>query len=326
MVKLKRIVLFEPSISSLNLGDYVIVESVKRELGNLLGDAYVVEQPTQTPLMHWYQKHDRRLQLAGAADYRFVCGSNLFWQNMLSPMPQWNMNLFNCIWQKGAILVGVGSGTTRKRMNPYTVHLYKKVLSREYVHSVRDEATKEHLERIGLRAINTGCVTTWSLTEAHCRKIPTQKRDHVVFTLTDYLRNIAADRKMLHILMKNYDKLYFWPQGYSDYAYLSSLGMAERVSMIAPNLNALRDVFGSKNVDYVGTRLHGGIFAMQNEVRSMIISIDNRARDMRADYHFPCVEREQIETLETVINGNWKTSVDICEERIRAWKAQFDGI
>ena len=39
---MKRILLFEPSIATLNLGDHIIVESIKRELGFLLRDAFVV--------------------------------------------------------------------------------------------------------------------------------------------------------------------------------------------------------------------------------------------------------------------------------------------
>ena len=57
---MEKIVLLEPCISSLNLGDYIIVDSVKRELAFLLNDAFVVEQPTQTPIMHFYQKNDAR--------------------------------------------------------------------------------------------------------------------------------------------------------------------------------------------------------------------------------------------------------------------------
>ena len=143
---MKKIVLLEPSISSLNLGDYIIVESVKRELSYLTNGAFVVEQPTQIPLMHFYQNKDKRLLLAKDSDFKFVCGSNLIWQNMLNPSPQWNFNAFNCFNIEGSVLVGAGSSTTREHINLYTQLLYKKVLSNKYVHSVRDEATRKRLE------------------------------------------------------------------------------------------------------------------------------------------------------------------------------------
>ena len=65
--------------------------------------------------------------------------------------------------------------------------LLKILLSKTYLHSVRDEYTKDMLERIGIKnVINTGCPTMWSLTEEHCKQIPIKKSNSVVFTITDY--------------------------------------------------------------------------------------------------------------------------------------------
>lgn len=320
---MEKIVLFEPCISSLNLGDYIIVDSAKRELAFILQKSYVIEQPTQTPLMHFYQFFDKRLKLSENADYKFVCGSNLIWQNMLNPSPQWNYNLFNCKNIKGSILVGVGSSTTRKNVNLYTKLLYKKVCNTEYLHSVRDEATLKRLERVGIKAINTGCVTTWCLTEEHCKKIPKNKSDKVVFTLTDYLKDEKADCNLIKILLKNYEKVYFWPQGVGDYDYIKKLGYLEKVDLVSPNLEAVKKIFTKGNVDYVGTRLHGGIFAMQNYVRSIILIIDNRAREMSERYNIPTIERNKINSIEQKINSNWETSININTLEIARWKDQF---
>lgn len=320
---MKRIVLLEPSISSLNIGDYIIVDSIKKELSDLLNNAYIVEQPTQTPLIHFYQKNDARIKLASEADYRFVCGSNLFWQNMFSLTPQWNCNIFNYKTIKNSILVGVGSGSEKKRLGLYTTSLYKKILNNNYIHSVRDEITKKHVESIGLRAINTGCATMWSLTESHCKKIPSKKKDNVVFTLTDYLKDPIRDKIMIDILLKNYKEVYYWPQGYSDYSYFQKLEIQENIKILQPNLQSMKDILNTNEVDYVGTRLHGGIFAMQHFTRSIIIIIDNRARDMKQNYNLSAIERNDINDLETLINSKWNTELNINEEKIQTWKAQF---
>lgn len=320
---MKRIVLLEPSISSLNLGDHIIVESVKRELSFLTKNSFVVEQPTQTPIMHFYQGRDARLLLSRESDYKFVCGSNLVWQNMLNPTPQWNFNAFNCKNVEGSILVGVGSSTTKTKVNRYTKNLYTRVLNKEYVHSVRDEATKLRLESIGIKSINTGCATMWSLTEKHCKLIPTQKANRVVFTLTDYLMDRALDNLLVNILCKNYDQVYFWPQGYSDYQYAKNLGILDKVFVVNPNLDDMKKLLCSGDVDYVGTRLHGGILALQQKVRTIILAIDNRAREIKENYNIPSIDRNELFLLETMINSEWETVVNISEDRIREWKAQF---
>lgn len=320
---MKKVVLFEPCISSLNLGDYIIVDSVKRELSFLLDDSFVIEQPTQTPIMHFYQRNDERLKLSRNADYKFVCGSNLIWQNMLNPNPQWNYNIFNCKNILNSVLVAVGSSTTRKKVNLYTKFLYKKVLNKDILHSVRDEATKERLESIGIKCINTGCVTTWCLTGEHCKKIPKNKSDKVVFTLTDYLKDAGKDTKMIEILLNNYRTVYYWPQGIGDYEYIKDLGYLDKVIVIQPNLDAMKNLLKQEDIDYVGTRLHGGIFAMQNFVRSIILTIDNRAREMKSQYNLPAIERDNIDELDRLINSSWETKININEGIIKAWKDQF---
>lgn len=321
---MKKIVLFEPSISSLNLGDYIIVDSAKRELSFLLEESFVVEQSTQTPVMHFYQKNDARLKLSRCSEYKFVCGSNLIWQNMLSLSPQWNFNFFNCKNTINSILVGVGSGTTKKKLNLYTKLLYRKVLNKKYIHSVRDEATCNRLKSIGINAINTGCVTTWCLNKEHCSKIPTSKSNNVVFTLTDYKKDEKLDKELIDILLKNYKIVYFWPQGIGDYEYIDKLNYSDKVKIVAPNIDAMKSLLSKGDIDYVGTRLHGGIFAMQNYIRSIILIVDNRAREMKERYNLPTIERNDLNKLNDIINAVWNTNININEKAIEYWKGQFN--
>ena len=116
---------------------------------------------------------------------------------MLTHFPQWNINLFNYQPLKGSILVGVGAGKGSK-VNTYTKILYSKVLSHRFIHSVRDERTKDILEDMGFKAINTGCASLWLLTPEFCKDIPTTKADEVVFTLTHHAKNFEKD----HFLIK----------------------------------------------------------------------------------------------------------------------------
>lgn len=320
---MKKIVLLEPSIASLNQGDHVIVDSIKREMDFLLRDAFIVEQSTQSPVMHFYQAKDARFRDPAEADYKFVCGSNLFWDNMLHPYSQWNINPLTCVNSRDAILVGVGSCSTLDRVNQYTQSLYRRVLRKDICHSVRDEITRVRLESLGFQAINTGCPTTWSLTGEHCGRVPRKKADRVVFTINEFHDDREADKALIDLLARSYDAVYFWPQGYKDMDYLGTLETDARIEIVSPNLQAMRELFREGNIDYVGTRLHGGIFALQNCVRTVILMVDNRARDMKDSYNIPAVERTDLQKLKEMIQGEWDTSVNICEERIRDWKDQF---
>lgn len=321
--QIKKVVLLEPSVSSLNLGDQVIVESIKREMDYLLQDAFVVEQSTQSPVMHFYQIFNERFRAPADADYKFVCGSNLFWDNMLHPYPQWNINHLTCTNSRNSIMVGVGSCSTYPKLNYYTKSLYNRVLSRDYYHSVRDEATKARLESLGFKAINTGCPTTWSLTPEHCSNIPTKKADKVVFTVNEYHKIPETDKALVSVLARNYEQVCFWPQGYTDMEYINSLELGVPLKILRPNLDDMRNTLRENRMDYVGTRLHGGIFAMQNFTRSIILMVDNRARDMRESFSIPTVERDNMGQLEEMIRSDWSTSINVNRDAIRFWKEQF---
>lgn len=226
-------VLFDTSCGSHNMGDYIICESVERELSNILQKDFI-RYATHTPIEHWYQNNKKNpaYTYCKEAVYKFVAGTNILQYRMLRPWTNWNINIFNCTPYRNAILVGAGLNPNRSTMDLYTKHLYKKVLSQEYIHAARDEKTKEVIESLGLKAINTGCATTWILTDAHCAKIPKNKSEDVIFTLTDYRQDITADQSLINMLLQNYNQVYFWVQGSDDFAYFSSLQNTKHIHII----------------------------------------------------------------------------------------------
>ena len=169
-----------------------------------------------------------------------------------------------------------------------------------------------------------GCTTTWELTNEFCSTIPKTKGKNVVFTLTDYKRDYSADRSMIEILRRNYEKLYFWVQGVEDYNYLEQLGENKNVIIIGSSLAEYENILKQQDIDYVGTRLHAGIKAMQLKRRSIIIEVDNRATDMKNSINLNTVKREKIISLEEMINSKFATQLEINTDSILAWKAQFN--
>lgn len=312
----KKILIFDTSIATQNLGDLIILESVNKTLEKLFPDGRFFNTATHESIgLASYKLHKK-------ADLSFVAGTNLLSSNM-NKYNQWKVNFYDAAFLKDIILLGVGWWQYQNGVNWYTKLLYQKLLHSKYQHSVRDSYTKAKLAQAGLvNCINTGCPTTWSLTPQHCSNIPTVKSDSVVFTLTDYNKNHHADSKLIDFLAKHYDKLYFWPQGSGDLDYLKSF--SNNVELVAPSLRGFDALLeSSDSIDYVGTRLHAGIRAMQHQRRSIIIGVDNRAVEIAKDINLPFLVRENIGGLAGMMDGKWATSLTIDFAAIESWRSQF---
>lgn len=322
---MKKIMLLDTSIGTSNRGDDIITECVESELGFLLEGSFLYRLPTHLPAFHSYAiwKNSTTVQNFASCDYKFAGGSNLLVKNMLTHYPQWNVNSFNCKPLAGCVLVGVGAGAGEKT-NGYTKRLYRKILSDKYCHSVRDERSREYVESLGLRALNTGCVTMWKLTPEFCREIPRGKAPDAVFTLTAQRDADPRDRKLIDVLRKNYERVFFFAQGDRDEEYLRRFSGTEDITLIPPDKAAYGRLLDAERVDYVGTRLHGGIYALRHKRRAIIISIDERARGIGADTGLVTLEKDGMDGLDELINGDFETKLTLPADKIKQWKEQFE--
>ncbi len=322
---MENILLLDTGFASFNKGDDIIMECTRKELAPLLEPNFEINLPTHVSSFHWYQvwKSSNAYRTYAECKYKFVGGSNILVPNLLTHYAQWNINIFNYQALKGTIMVGVGAGAGAEAgSNWYTRYIYQHMLNREFYHSARDERSKLYMESLGLKAINTGCVTMWMLTPEHCAQIPTKKADKVVFTLTAY----DADENgqiLLDTLLKNYSEVYFWPQSLGDYEYFRSLKNTDTVHVLQATKEAYDRYLTDNDTDYVGTRLHGGVYAMRHKRRAIIIAIDERARAINERNHLNCIEKADIQQLDAMINSEFATSIIMSFNDINRWKAQF---
>lgn len=314
---MEKIILYDPAVSSLNMGDHIISDAVKKQIEYILKKSFIVDISTHLPVSNY-------LKRLNDATFKFVCGSNLLKGRMDSRFRQWDINLYNAKKVGPVILVGVGWWQYRNNANLYTKLLYKNVLSTEYIHSVRDSYTENQLKSIGINnVVNTSCPTMWNLTESHCKIIPLSKAENVVSTITDYNRDEIKDKMMIEILLNNYNNVYLWMQGYNDYNYFLDLNINNnRIKIVPPRLEEYDKLF-QNDIDYVGTRLHAGIRALQNNKRTIIIAIDNRAIEKQKDFNIQCITRENMALLSELINSEFSTKINIPVENIKKWKEQF---
>ena len=328
---MKNILLLDTSVGSQNKGDDIIMECTRSELEFILADNFEYTLPTHVSPFHWYQLvidsitgRGGRIQTYEDCGLKFIGGSNILCKNLLNYYPQWNINWFNCKPIVGCIGVGVGAGAGEKS-NWYTRKMYRRVLNHDHYHSARDERTKEYLEGLGLKAINTGCVTMWKLSPDFCKAIPTTKASKAVFTLTAGKDFLVQDQFLIDTLIREYETVYFWPQGMFDYDYFKSLNNIQDVKVLSASKAAYDDFLSNNDVDYVGTRLHGGIYAMRHGRRAIIIAIDERAREINKTNHLNCIDVKDIEQLPELINLEFETRVVMDYQAINRWKSQFDN-
>lgn len=311
-------IIYDPSISSLNLGDRVISLSCRSVLEPFLSERYVVEFSSHLPIPRLFMSHFRD------PGYKFLLGSNLLMSEMNHRFRQWDVTLLNAGSVGPVISMGVGWHQYAQPVNRYTARLYRKLFGHDLVNSVRDDYTAQMLASAGVEnVVNTACPTLWCLTPSHCRALPSEKGAAVVCTLTDYDPNLARDRHILDVLMRSYEQVYLWPQGEGDPTYFNDVGIPEGVSVIAPSLSAYDSVLTTVRPDYLGTRLHGGIRALQHGLRSLIVAIDNRATELGRSVRLPVVSLGQLDELEDILNSPYRADIELPSLAIAQWLGQF---
>jgi len=317
---MKKVILYEPSIGSDNIGDQIIVDGVKTALNKYLEDAFVIELPTHTPLSNRY------LHYLGSANLKLVCGSNIIAGrvNSILHLNQWMIG--SAFLSAGpVVLMGVGAQKYGQKVSIPTRLIYRMLFEKGIIHSVRDSYTEDMLKKNGFKnVINTGCPTLWGITQEVQEKIPKLKARRCVFTLTDYQKDSERDLYMINAIKKHYDEVFFWPQGNGDYDYYLELNKGEHgISLVAPNLSSYDQLLESGDIDYIGTRLHGGIRALQKKIRTIIIGIDNRAIELNKDFGLPVLSKDNILMLEEKIETENIICINLPYANIEMFMKQF---
>ena len=144
---MKKIVMFDPSYSTINMGDFIISDSINREMKSIIDDSFVLRISTHMPISKFLQNFRKNYisEFCKDADYKFICGTNIFNSNLLHVFPNFNININDIHNYKNSIAIGCGCSEMDKSANLYTKFIYKKILSKEYFHSTRDEKTKQFL-------------------------------------------------------------------------------------------------------------------------------------------------------------------------------------
>lgn len=317
MNKPRQISVLDSSIAAYNIGNRIIMDAVFDHLTEMFQNDFIIPLP-----MMDIKRNARRY--AELSDVLFVGGTNVL-NSDIYHYRQWDLDFHNIIRLKRIVLMGTGWWKYENRpINRYTRWAFSKVLSHDYIHSVRDSYTQNRLNDIGIKSINTGCPTLWKITPEIVKVINTKgKANEVVVTVTDYSENCKRDKLLIDYCSNCYDKVHVFIQGTNDYNYINSIGTWKNLEYISPQIPKLNAILESGKVDYIGTRLHAGIRALQKGVRSYIIAIDNRSKEMSRDFGLPILEPESLNDLDKIIEGEYHIDLNIPYDNIREWKSQF---
>lgn len=314
----RKIILLDPSYDGDNTGDQIIAENCKKNL-SIINNKNVDRVPTHRKLTN-----EEITKLSGSS-IKILCGTNALSGHMRT-YGLWKMEKKVKIYNN-TILMGVGFDSNQQEYDFYTKILLQTILNKKYIHSVRDSFSEKMLHNMGIKnAINTGCPTMWEITKELCQDIPKSKAQEVVCTLTDYDRDLENDQKLLDILLLCYKNVYLWPQGIEDEEYYKKLRIDSRILVVPFGLENYDSLLEHRNIDYVGTRLHAGIRALRKKHRTIVIAIDNRAKNISNDTGLPIILRENIATsLKEKIESNFETNIQMPWKNIEKWKNQFNG-
>jgi len=316
MQNMTRIALLDASVTSQNLGDQIITEAAQSVLESLFPEAFMVKLTTHE--FHLWESY----RIMNACDLVFVGGSNLLKSSMLRKN-QWKLSLLDYFYRKPCILLGCGWHYYEQAPKRHAALMLRKILSPSHAHSLRDAYSKTQLDTIPIaRTLNTACVTMWSLTPQHCARIPTEKADTVVTTLTGYNPDPVADRALIDLLCQSYANVHLWVQQTEDFEYARTLADG-RVKLLPPSLKAYTRFLSDTHADYIGSRLHGGIRALQLGKRSLILAVDNRATEITRDTGIAVIERKETAAIARWIHEAAPTSIRLPTPAIDAWRGQF---
>lgn len=315
---MKTISVLDTAITSSNLGNQIIMDSVYEIIDDLFPCDFLYSLPWEGPVSGAAHRYLRK------SEYVFFGGTNSLSSHILL-YKQMSFRFRDLIRFNDLTLLGMGWWQYQGKPDMLTRLFLGRLLSKKNLHSVRDEYTKQMLSDVGIaNVVNTCCPTTWKLTETHCLSIPKRKSENVLLTLTDYNKSRESDGRLIDTLLDSYKNVYYWIQGADDLAYIQSFDKHKgRIVIIPPSLKKYDEHLEYEDCDYIGTRLHAGIRAIQKKKRALILAVDNRAVEISKDVNLHITPRDDISGIQGFISGNYETKLKIPFEEIDRWKAQF---
>ncbi|WP_069385813.1 polysaccharide pyruvyl transferase family protein [Cellulosimicrobium cellulans] len=309
------IVVVDPGAASTNVGDRIISESVDAELVTPLRSA---GRDVERVPMHGTPSATDRAALR-AAEAVVACGTNLLSDHMRFRRA-WHWPAEDVELCRGRLtFLGVGWWQyQRAGVDPVSA-AWLRSLAGSTPWAVRDEYSLAKLRRARVPAVHTSCPTLWRVEK---QVLPADER-RVVVTFTDYSQDPLADARLVRDLAERFDEILFWPQGPGDPAYVEQVrgGIG---AVLGPGLDDFDAVLDEPGTAYVGLRLHGGIRAMQKGVPSLVLSIDNRAREIARSVGLRAPSRHAVHAYREDLSSGEAVALAVPRDTVDRWRRGWE--
>lgn len=302
----------DPSMDSKNTGDQIISDAVLTELTSRFPGIQLLRLPTQR------RPSKRELDEARDVNVFLLGGTNIINGN-IPRYHQWHMSpRAYTKFRRRTSLLGVGWWQYQPTVNTLSRRIWRDILDGQ-VHSVRDEYTAGKFSSIGIPSLYTGCITMWALSGKRMQF--GQRKSSVIATITDYNKDKARDTRLFSELRRRYERVYLWPQGAGDAAYVRSI--ADDIHLLDPSLDEFNAALDSNQFDYIGTRLHAGIRALQRGISSYIVAVDNRATEMARGTGLPVISGRLDPSDWALVDDRRPIKIILPDEAIDEWTLKF---
>jgi polysaccharide pyruvyl transferase WcaK-like protein len=305
-----KVLVFDPALENVNAGDEIISRSIQT-LG-LPNMENAIRLTTHRPL----KLSERRL--VSQADYVILGGTNALSSHM-ERFRQWLIDPDLAFrMRRKLILLGVGWWQYQEEPCRYTRTLFKQVFARDVPQAARDRYTADRLNALGHTTLMTSCPTMWRLPEEQ-RAVGLS--NSVVVTVTDYQRDVPVDRRWLDAVYSRYDNVRLVGMGPLDGAYMFEELNLPRKDWSGFGVDSLDAAV--TDADFIGTRLHGGVRALQLGRPSVILACDNRAAEISRTTRLAVVDRRKPDEIMRVLSGEVQKHLQLPLAAISAWTEAF---
>jgi len=136
--------------------------------------------------------------------------------------------------------------------------------------------------------------------------------------MTDFSQDPSPDILLDRQLHNHFDEVLYWAQGPGDRQYIAGI-LKQPPRFLGPGLEAFDAALDQPRTSYVGLRLHGGIHAIQKGIPTLILSIDNRTREISSSTGLRTLSRYHVGRLAEHMDGTVQ-SLNIPRAEIAEWK------
>lgn len=316
MMKVRRIALLKPSISTKNKGDNIIVNYCEKILEGIFPFDFFCDVSTHNVI------DELSRSIIDKSLHNILCGSGILTSDLFKGRMkggQWMVD--ETSYYNNVILMGVGWERYQDYATKRTAQCYQKFLSKKYLHAVRDNYSLGKLAECGIKnVINTGCPTIWGMTPEAVSNIRKNIAKKAAIAFNYHQTDEKRDKVILNTAREFYgENIFLWAQSQRDIDYAEHIGLKYNPIRTITHLSQYEIMLEFDEIDYIGCRLHGGIHALNYCQRAFIVPVDNRSAEMGEDFKLPVFNAGDIKQ----VLPYYVPEIKIDLEAINEWKGQF---